>query len=112
MKKILVIDDDKDFCEIVEAALGSTGRYEAVSTTDSNAGLKIAEDVRPDLVLLDIIMPGVDGFKIAKKLKDNTKTKSIPVIMLTSLDDTYREGYIVKPVEMAVLIKRIDETLK
>ncbi len=112
MKKILIIDDDKGFCELIEAALGATGHYEVLSTTDGNAGVKIAEDKKPDLILLDIIMPGVDGFKIAKKLKENENTKSIPVIMLTSLDDAYNEGYVVKPVDMPVLIKKIEEALK
>ena len=112
MKKILIIDDEKAFCELIEAALTATGLYKVVSTTDGNLGVKVARDEQPDLILLDIIMPGIDGFKVAKKLKDNKKTSAIPVIMLTSLDDAYHEGYIVKPVEMPILIKRLEEALK
>lgn len=111
MKKILVIDDDRGFCELVEAALTGTGLYQVVCSTDGNASVEIAEKERPDLILLDVIMPGVDGFKVAKKLKDNKLTEAIPVLMLTSLDDVYDEGYLVKPVPMPVLIKKVKDLL-
>jgi len=84
--KILIIDDENDFADIMKKRLEAFG-YEVSSAFSGIEGLKKAEKNIPDLILLDIIMPHMDGFAVLSKLKDNAKTQDIPVVMLTGKDD-------------------------
>jgi DNA-binding response OmpR family regulator len=120
MKKILIIDDEKEFCAFIKETLELTGKYEVITATDGRSGMKIAMSQKPDLVLLDIMMPVVDGFKVLETLKKDEKTISIPIIMLTAKDDDesmtkaatlYDQDYIVKPVKIEELRNRIDKAL-
>ena len=120
MKKILVIDDEREFCFLIKDMLEVSGKYRVIIATDGRSGIKATFDHRPDLILLDIMMPGLDGFEVLKRLKENIRTQSIPVIMLTARDDEeskteaaqlYNEAYLVKPVEMAVLRAKIEKVL-
>lgn len=120
MKKILIIDDEKDFCAIVKANLELSRDYNVITATSGKDGLRTAERDKPDLILLDIMMPEIDGFEVLKRLKENDKTVSIPVIMLTAKGDQesqekamqlYDEDYIVKPVETALLKSKIEDVL-
>jgi DNA-binding response OmpR family regulator len=83
-KRILVVDDDPIILRLLASRLKNSG-YDVVSAIDGESGLKKAIAKKPDLVLLDIIMPGLNGFEVCKRLKENDKTKDIPVIMLTAL---------------------------
>ncbi|MFO7979629.1 MAG: response regulator [Candidatus Aminicenantes bacterium] len=83
-KKILIVDDDPEILRLLASRLKNSG-YDVVSASDGESGLKKAITKKPDLVLLDIIMPGLNGFEVCKRLKENDKTKLIPVIMLTAL---------------------------
>lgn len=83
-KKILVVDDDPNIVRLLASRLKNSG-YDVVSASDGNSCFKKAVAEKPDLVLLDIIMPGLNGFEVCKRLKENDKTKDIPVIMLTAL---------------------------
>ena len=83
-KKILLVDDDPVILRLLASRLKNSG-YGVVSASDGESGLKKAIAKKPDLVLLDIIMPGLNGFEVCKRLKENDKTKDIPVIMLTAL---------------------------
>ena len=120
-KKILLIDDEEDFCFFVKNNLMATGEFTVDYTTNPNKGIKIARKSRPDLILLDILMPRKDGFKVLGILKKNLKTMTIPVIMLTAVGDDsakikasslFNEDYIVKPVDHHNLKRRIDEVLR
>ena len=82
--KILLIDDDPDFVEATRTVLESVP-YEVVVAYDGDEGLVKVQEERPDLVLLDIIMPTRDGFYVCEKLKSDPELWHIPVIMLTSL---------------------------
>lgn len=117
--RILVIDDEEDFCFFVKRNLERLG-YKVITATEGREGLKIAQRKRPDLILLDIMMPGIDGFKVLETLKEGKRTISIPVVMLTGKDDDdskikaaslYNEDYIVKPVEIEELRSRIEKVL-
>jgi len=117
---ILIIDDEKDFCHFMRMNLESTNKYKIFVSTNARSGIKTAIRKKPDLVLLDIMMPNISGFGVLQKLKENINTTSIPVIMLTALSDDesiakamglYSHEYIVKPVEMDSLVSKIDRVL-
>jgi DNA-binding response OmpR family regulator len=120
MKKILVIDDEKDFGFFIEQNLELTGLYNVIVATDPRDGIKAAVRQRPDLILLDVIMPEMSGFEVLRELKEHRATTSIPVIMLTAVDTDeakeqalsfYNEDYIVKPVSISELKEKIGAVL-
>lgn len=76
--KILLIDDDLDFLNATETVLRSKSNYEVITATDGNTGLAKAKEEKPDLILLDIIMPVEDGFAAAKKLKSARSCRISP----------------------------------
>ena len=84
VKKILVVDDECDTLKTLKTRLETSG-YEVVSTVSGEECLEKAAEEKPDLILLDVLLSGLDGFKICELLKENAKTKDIPVIMLTAL---------------------------
>ncbi len=84
-KKVLVVDDDQSAVEFVRAAL-EPEKYEVVGAGDGLAGLLLARKEPPDLIILDVYMPRQPGFYTLRDLKDDPTTKSIPVIMLTSVN--------------------------
>ena len=89
--KILVIDDEPEITDIVETFLETAG-YEVESENASQPGIARAKTFLPDLVLLDIMMPGMDGYEICSELKRSEKTKRIPVVFLTGKDARSDEG--------------------
>ena len=84
MQRILVIEDDRFLRKAAEAALRRHG-YTVLTAPDGLTGLQAAQAEHPDLVLLDLIMPGMQGFEVLKVLKEDASTKSIPVIILSNL---------------------------
>ena len=123
--KILLVDDDPDFVEATRTVLESVP-YDVVVAYDGDEGLVKVKEERPDLVLLDIIMPTQDGFHVCEKLKSDPELWHIPVIMLTSLsqhisDTAYSmqdgmmleaDDFIDKPVRPAELLARVARLLK
>ena len=89
--KILVIDDEPEITDIIETFLESVG-YEVKSENSSTIGIERAKTYLPDLVLLDIMMPFMDGYEMCKELKRCEKTKNIPVVFLTGKDAQSDEG--------------------
>ena len=83
-KVILLVEDDEFLAELYATKLNLEG-YEVLSAADGKKGLKLAQDKHPALVLLDIILPKLDGFEVLKGLKEDPTTKDIPVILLTNL---------------------------
>jgi CheY-like chemotaxis protein len=122
MKKILIIDDDKDFCYVIKRRLSDLGGYKVLIAKGNNMGRWIARCRwhKPDLILLDIMIPQVDGFEILKRLKQDSITSAIPVIILSAKTEPESkkraralgcEDYILKPVEAEVLQARIEKVL-
>jgi len=118
--KVLIIDDEENLCFFIKANLEMENRYQVLVATNGKKGLSMAGWDKPNIILLDIMMPGMDGFEVLKRLKESEKTASIPVIMLTALQDEdskmkaaslYGEDYIVKPIAIEDLKARIDSTL-
>jgi len=120
MKKILVIDDYPDNVYLLKERLEKEG-FEVLPAFDGEKGIQIAIDERPDLILLDIMMPGISGYEVCQTLTAKEETKLIPVILLTALTeiDNLRKGlqagafdYIKKPFNKVELIARINSALR
>ncbi|MBM3250862.1 MAG: response regulator [Candidatus Nealsonbacteria bacterium] len=84
MKKILIIEDDKFLRELIGQKLNKES-YEIFEAVDGEEGIKKIKGKKPDLVLLDIILPGINGFEVLDKMKENTVLSRIPVIILSNL---------------------------
>lgn len=119
MTLIYVVEDDKNIQEIEAYALKNSGY--SVKVFDDGKELKKGMDILPDLILLDIMLPGEDGLSILKKLKNDNKTKDIPVIMVTAKDteidivkglDMGADDYISKPFGIMELISRVKALLR
>ncbi|MFH1772065.1 MAG: response regulator [Candidatus Omnitrophota bacterium] len=120
-EKILVIDDNHVICMLIESRLKANG-YDVIIALSGEDGLAKARAEKPDLILLDITMPGMDGFEVAAQLKDSEETNNIPFVMLTArgeqeaiakaLNDLGAKGYVVKPFKPDVLLGEIQRTLK
>ncbi len=118
---ILVIDDDVTVRGLVQARLGKRDGHEVLAAADGAAGLKIAARKTPDLILLDWMMPGMDGLEVLARLKDQPKTAQIPVYMLTAkgmMADVEKafalgaDGYFTKPIALDQLSQRVRKALK
>ncbi|MBL7197658.1 MAG: response regulator [Candidatus Omnitrophica bacterium] len=124
MKKILMIDDEADFCYFTKKNLENTKEFEVIVENSAENGIRTAIEQKPDLILLDIIMPELDGSEVAFRLVNDTRTKDIPIVFLTCLaEEKDLNGYdglkliggrrfIPKPCQTPDLIKVIKEILK
>lgn len=83
-KKILVVEDDRFLRELIIKKISKEG-FEVVSAVDGEDGIKKIKEEKPDLVLLDLILPGIDGFEVLSQMKEDPEIKSIPVIILSNL---------------------------
>lgn len=84
MSKILIIEDDKFLRELIVSKL-SMEKFEILEAVDGEEGIKKIQSEKPDLILLDLILPGIDGFEVLSKMKQDVSLKSIPVIILSNL---------------------------
>ena len=123
--KILLVDDDQDFVEATKLVLESKP-YEVIVAYNGDEGLAKARRDRPDLIILDIIMPVKDGFNAAEELKKDSDLSKIPVLMLTSFSQKVgetslsvsqgltldTEDYVDKPVSPEELLRRVERLLK
>jgi two-component system alkaline phosphatase synthesis response regulator PhoP len=123
--RILVIDDDVDFIEATKLVLAA-GPYDVTVAYEGNEGFRKAKKEKPDLIILDVIMPGKDGFAVAQQLKNDPELREIPLLMLTSFSEKgayssipfsggltlEAEDYIDKPVSPEELLKRVSRHLK
>ena len=118
--KIMVVDDNKDVLFSVKEGLMSISNYEIQTVISGEKCMEILESGDlPDLILLDIMMPGIDGWEVASRIKQNKKWKNLPLIFLTAKTDELSRGlgsltsddYVGKPFEMVDLKERIDRVL-
>ncbi len=123
--KILVVDDDPDFLEATRIVLESKP-YQVFLASDGAEGLKLARELKPDLIILDVIMPLKDGFTVCEEVKNNPEFQGIPVLMLTSLSQKLPEtsyslqqglmleadDFVDKPVAPAELLARVARLLR
>ena len=119
-KVIMLVDDNPDLLYSVQKGLESLGDYKVITVESGRKCLQLLKDIRPDLILLDIMMPRMDGWDTCAKIKDNKKTENIPIVFLTAKTDPISKSmgrlasadYITKPFEMKDMKKRIDSAIK
>jgi two-component system alkaline phosphatase synthesis response regulator PhoP len=122
--KILLVDDDPDFLEATKQIL-LANRFEVITAKDGDEGIQKARFENPDLIFLDVIMPGKDGYTVCYELRKNPQTRPIPIIMLTAIGqqlskpeyavdiaiDHLADDFIDKPVDTQTLLKKIEKHL-
>ena len=118
-KKILLIDDEERLLEVMKANLEIEG-YDVITAISGGTGLASAMVDQPDIIILDIMMPEIDGWEISRRLRSEPRTKYIPIIMLTALDEPHHvvkgfesgaDDYLAKPFDNAELFARIRTVL-
>lgn len=124
IKKILIIDDDRIFSKILRDGLiaGGQGKYEVIAAFDGEEGLEMASHEKPDLIMLDMMMPKLTGIEVLRKLRAEEWGKDIPVIIDTQLSDLEKmsegleldvRGYIIKSdYSMEAILARVEDVLK
>lgn len=119
-KRILLVDDERDLVTTVTFRLEASG-YEVIPAYDGQEGLEKAKKEKPDLIILDLMLPKMDGYKVCGLLKADARYNKIPIIMFTARaqetdiemgKETGAEAYITKPFEPQVLLSKIEELLK
>lgn len=120
MKKILVVDDEKDVLFMLEKRLTARG-YSVITATNGTNAIALAKSQHPDLIILDILMPGMDGGQVAAQLQTHPLTRSIPVIFLTALltkTEEYQNNHVInrnitfaKPFDTEELLAQIEGLL-
>ena len=119
-KNILVIEDDLDIRELISFNLANEG-HQVFEANDGEVGIDKARDNNPDLILLDLMLPGIQGLDVCRIIKSDQETKEIPIIMVTALGqeedivkglETGADDYITKPFSIKVLIARVNAVLK
>lgn len=84
-KKILIIDDEIDFSNLVKKNIEKTGEFEVIIAASGEEGIKLTREKKPDLILLDVVMPEIDGGDVASQIKNDKSIKDIPIIFLTAI---------------------------
>jgi DNA-binding response OmpR family regulator len=113
--RVLIADDNPQGVELLEAYLGDTG-YEIATAFDGEETLRKVSDWRPDLVLLDVMMPKLSGFEVCKRLKADRATRGLAILMITALDqpsdvdravDAGTDDFLTKPINQTDLLRRV-----
>lgn len=122
-KKVLLVDDEAGFTNLLKMNLERTGEYEVRIENNSTLAISAARAFQPDIILLDVVMPEMDGGDVEAQLAQDPQLSSVPIIMLTALVDSTEvpEGTVAqsgshivmpKPVDLPLLLRAIAETLK
>ena len=116
--KILVVDDEWEIRDVLSSFLEEKG-YEVILASNGEEALELVERVNPQVILLDVNMPGIDGIETCRRLKAAEKSRSIPIIMITAFQDreieAYLEGaddFVVKPFNMVEISFRVESMLR
>jgi CheY-like chemotaxis protein len=118
-RHILIVEDEESLLKLESILLSSKG-YKVTGVRDGLAALNEIEKCKPDLILLDIMMPGIDGFEVCRRIKENPDTKDIPVVMLTAKKSTAdqargaevgADAYMTKPFKSLKIIDVISDLL-
>jgi CheY-like chemotaxis protein len=120
-KKILVVDDDANFTYALRRSLEATGKYEVREENAGALAYATAQQFQPDLIVLDVVMPDMDGGSVAAKIQDDENLKHIPIVFLTAIlkkekaestgSDIGGRTFLAKPVELDDLITCIENQL-
>jgi len=120
-KKVLIIDDEPEILILVKSRIDSAG-YDCITANSGKDGISLAQSSKPDVILLDLLMPEMDGYEVMKRLKGDTTTESIPVILFTAAppEEVIKKGgqvmeavdFVIKPFDdkaLLFLIERISD---
>jgi DNA-binding response OmpR family regulator len=119
-KRILVVDDEKDLLDLISYNLKRSG-YDTLIARDGNEAIAIATREKPDLILLDLMLPGIDGTEVARRLKNNAETSGVPIIMITAKSEETdvvvgltigADDYVTKPFSTKILLARVASVLR
>jgi DNA-binding response OmpR family regulator len=119
-KRVLVVDDEADLVEMLTLRLEAND-YEVITASDGQEGLEKARKEKPDLIILDLMLPKMDGYKVCRMLKFDEKFKQIPVILFTARaqesdvrlgEEVGANAYLTKPFEPAILLAKIKELIE
>ena len=120
VRKLLLADDEEDILMLVSATLGGDDRFTLILARDGEEALTRAQQEKPDLVFLDVMMPKMDGFEVCRRLKSDEATSQVKIVMLTALaqefdkqkaDDVGADFYFTKPFSPTALLEKVDELL-
>lgn len=120
MRSILIVDDSPTELHVFQKLLETNG-FQVETASDGEAGIKKALEILPDLILMDVVMPGINGFQATRKLHREEKTAKIPIVIVTTKDqETDRiwglrqgaRGYVVKPVSEKELLNCVETALR
>lgn len=120
MKKILIVDDEQDIVESLKFVLEASN-FTCYTADNGEDGLRMAKEIVPDLIILDVMMPKINGYKISRLLKYDAKYKNIPILMVTARsqeedkligEETGADEYITKPFELDEVVKKVEQYLK
>jgi len=118
--KVLIVDDEPDLVELISLRL-EANNYQVISAFDGQEGLDKARSEKPDLIILDIMLPKIEGYKVCRMLKFDERYKQIPVILFTARaqasdlklgKDVGADAYLTKPFEPDILLAKVSELLK
>ncbi|MCK5451364.1 MAG: response regulator [Candidatus Omnitrophica bacterium] len=119
-KKILIVDDEEHFLKLIKINLEKTDKYEVLTLSDAKDIILRIREFKPEVILLDILMPKIDGIEVCQMLNEDPGGKGIPIITLSALDTDkdklmmYKLGvvdFLVKPIETDDLISKIEKAL-
>jgi DNA-binding response OmpR family regulator len=119
-KRILIVDDEADLMEVLSLRLQAYD-YDVITASDGQEGLDKARLEKPDLIILDLMLPKIDGYKVCRMLKFDEKFKQIPIILFTARaqesdiklgKEVGADAYVTKPFEPAILLTKIKELIK
>lgn len=120
MSKILVIDDENDYRHLILLALENAG-YETLEAENGETGVQLARSQKPDLILCDLMMPGISGYETLAAIREHPATAKIPFVFLTAFDEPFSKvrgaelgmnGFLQKPVALTQLLEVIRTTLR
>jgi two-component system phosphate regulon response regulator PhoB len=120
-KKVLIIEDDEDIQAVIQYNLRKAGFLGVFSAEDGLTGFKMTKELKPNIILLDLMLPGLDGISLCRRLKSDDTLSAIPVIMITAKSsesdfvaglEAGADDYVVKPFSLKVLIARIKSVLR
>ncbi len=118
--RVLIVDDIPANVRLLQAKL-EADYYEVLTASDGHAAIRLAVDAQPDIILLDVMMPGIDGYEVCRQLKDHADTRHIPIILLTALDgrddrlsglEAGADDFMTKPVDDVMLVARLQALVR
>ena len=119
-RRVLIVDDELDFLKIIKLNLEETGKFEVITSSNPKEIMSLLHNFRPEVILLDLLMPGTGGLEACDMLNNDPVGKGLPIIILSALDkdkdklNAYKKGvvdYLTKPIEKDVLIAKIEKAL-